>query len=345
VNIYGSIEAFVQAHDHGREGNPVLNPLAALEGREPKVLLTAYWGFTPEDHPCLTFTDKGRLQTVFEESWPGFLALIYSSNTRDVAEEIRGRVVGLYQLSHQIGETEQFLSPAGLKRRREVQKSPQAWRFAFRAIRAWSIAPDMAPLISDFADESYSPARGTAISRYGTWLTAREAQRILDLALVPRPLFGGDFTPEIVLDEGRYALRPSRPGPVSQSAFTVREAEGPKHLYMLELAGNADHFLGEPAGSKRIIKVGFSKSPAVRRDDHNRTLPEGKFKWQVLRSTLEEGMSPYPSSDHAKAGEQEMIRWLIQSGKSLGGEFFLADDSAIEAAWRRGKDVAKRDVL
>lgn len=341
VSVYGTVEAFVRAHANGRSGNPVLNPLAALEGPEPRVLLTAYWGFTPEDWPCLTFTDKGRLRSIAAETQPGFLCVVYGNKSRQVDQEQRGRLLGLFQLSHQVGLTDQFLAPAALQRKRTLQPREYAWNHAFRALRAWSVAPDSAPLVSDFANETYTPDRGTPISRFGVWLTPAEARKILDLDLVPRALFGTDLTSDVVIQAGRDALKPSRPGPVSQSGFMVREAEGPKHLYILQLDGNADHFLGEPADGRKIIKVGFSKSPAVRRDDHNRTLPRGAFAWRVLRSTLEEGIEPYPSSAHAKAGEQEMIRRLTESATSLGGEFFLADDTEIEAAWEVGKDVAR----
>lgn len=340
ASIYGDIQAFVESHENGQDGNFVLNPLAVLEAHKPQVFLTAYWGFTPEDWPCLTFTDEGRLRTLQAESQPGFLCVVYGNNTASVPKEMRGRVIGIYQLSHQTGQTEQFLSPAGLKRKREVQINADSWKYAFRALRAWQVAPDTAPLVSEFADATYSRNRGMAISRYGTWLSPAEARKILDLDLLPRQLFGTDFTAESILDKGRNALKPSRPGPVSQSAYMVREAEGPKHLYVLQLEGNADHFLGRSSEGRKIIKVGFSKSPATRRDDHNRTLPQGAFTWRVLKSTLEEGSDPYASSGHALAGEQEMIEALVFSGQPLGGEFFLADDDAIEAAWSAGKKTA-----
>ncbi|WP_421852648.1 hypothetical protein [Novosphingobium sp.] len=340
VSVYGSVEAFERAHQDGLAGNQVLNPLATLEGPDPKVVLTAYWGFTPEDWPCLTFTDEGRLRTILAETQPGFLGVVYGNNTASVPKEMRGRVVGIYQLSHQTGDTETFLSPAGLKRKHEVEPKAGSWNHAFRALRAWQVAPDSAPLVSDFANETYATERGMAISRFGAFLTRTEARKILDLELVPRPLFGAEMTSDFVLERGRDALKPSRPGPVSQSAYMVREAEGPKHLYILQLEGNADHFLGYASEGRRIIKVGFSRSPAVRRDDHNRALPAGAYRWRILKSTLDEGLDPYPVAAHAKAGEQAMISDLIHAGRPLGGEFFLADDEAIERTWAIGKNTA-----
>ena len=215
-----------------------------------------------------------------------------------------------------------------------------SWNHAFRALRAWQVAPDSAPDVAEFANETYSASKGMAISRFGAFLTRAEARKILDLELVPRPLFGAEMTSDFVLERGREALKPSRPGPVSQSSYMVREAEGPKHLYILQLQGNADNFLGYPSAGRRIIKVGFSRSPAIRRDDHNRALPAGTYSWRVLKSTLDEGLEPYPAAAHAKAGEQAMVVHLTNAGSSLGGEFFLADETAIEAAWVIGKLIA-----
>jgi hypothetical protein len=112
VECYGSIAAFATAYENGRAGNFVLNPLNAVDGDAPQVLLKAYWGFDPENWPCLTLTDKGRLRTILTETQPGFLAVIYGNYTDEVPEEMRGRVVGIYQLSHQIGEISS--RPSGL---------------------------------------------------------------------------------------------------------------------------------------------------------------------------------------------------------------------------------------
>lgn len=339
VETYGSVDAFVKAHKGGLAQNYILNPMAAIDADPPQVIMTSYYGFDPENWPCLTFTDRGRIRTLLAETRPGFLAVIYGSISNKVPADMRGRVLGIYQLTHDTGETMEFLSPAGRQRKLKVQKEEKSWKYAFRALRAWRVAPDSAPLVSDFAPDAYSSARGTPIGRYGTWLFD-DAKNILDLDLIPEPVFATDVAIESVLEKGRDALKPSRPGPVSQSSYMVREAEGPKYIYILELDGNADHFLGGGSLGRKIIKVGFSKSPATRCLAHNRVLPWGAFRWRVIRSTLAEGLPAFPSSRHAMAGEQEMVRLLTASGKPLGGEFFLANQEAIEAAWAAGKAKA-----
>jgi hypothetical protein len=43
----------------------------------------------------------------------------------------------------------------------------------------------------------------------------------------------------------------------------------------------------------------------------------------------------------AEAGEMAMKRFLAVNGEWLGGEFYLADDASIAAAWEMGRQAAK----
>lgn len=341
VGTYRSIEAFELAHAYGRDRNFILDPLAVLREPEPKVLLTSYFGFTPWDWPCLTFTDESRRDTILAETRPGFLALIYGSTSKETPESQRGKLMGIYQCSHRAGPTDQFLSPAGLQRKRAVERKTSSWANAIEAIRAWSIPPDVAPFVADFAPITYDPSAGTPISRYGRWLAPEEARKILELDLVPEPTFWGSEVVESALAPAREALKPSRPGPVSQSGYFVAEAEGPKHLYILQLVGNADDFLGRSIDGQLIIKVGFSRSPDSRCRAHNSALPRGAFTWKVLKSSLIEGREPFAPSHAAKYGEQQMIEVLVDRGDSLGGEFFLASEKVIEEVWAMGLQAAQ----
>jgi T5orf172 domain len=118
--------------------------------------------------------------------------------------------------------------------------------------------------------------------------------------------------------------------------------EGPKHLYILRLAGDADAFLGERVNGWNIIKVGMSGSPAQRCDDHNRALPEGVYKWEILNSGSLSGIDAYPTSAHALAGERAIQKHLcISKSRSLGREFFLASAEAIHNAWLAGNKIAR----
>lgn len=177
----------------------------------------------------------------------------------------------------------------------------------------------------------------------GVSLNRQEALNILKLGLQEVGVYGEVPIIASVSGTAKQILAPSRAGPVSQAPYIVTEAEGPKHVYILQLLGDTDAFLGAPADGCIIVKAGFSWSPETRRDDHNRALPQCAFRWEVLHSGPLSGLSPYPSSDHAKAGERAMQNVLVREPgcRSLGGEFFLASREAIEIAWTVGNKAAK----
>ncbi|MEO0752969.1 MAG: GIY-YIG nuclease family protein, partial [Pseudomonadota bacterium] len=135
-------------------------------------------------------------------------------------------------------------------------------------------------------------------------------------------------------------LLPSKPGPVSQSGYFCKEAEGPKSVYILELVGDPNAFLGFDAGGKRIIKVGISKSPISRCDSLNRALPECAFNWRVHTSNEMLGLDQFTSSKPALRAETAMKEFFHRREKSLGGEFFLIDINTVEQAWSVGVEAA-----
>jgi hypothetical protein len=92
---------------------------------------------------------------------------------------------------------------------------------------------------------------------------------------------------------------------------------------------------------QKVIKVGFSKSPEMRCGQFNKSLPSCKLGWRVHRSTFADGLLPYPSSKHARVGEDMMKVYLDQNAKSLGGEFFLADPEQISTVWEKSILAAK----
>ncbi|MFV3513061.1 hypothetical protein ACNJEI_21250, partial [Mycobacterium tuberculosis] len=97
---------------------------------------------------------------------------------------------------------------------------------------------------AEFANVTYTPGRGQAIGSQGMPLTAAEARKLLDIDLQEVPVFGEIPVIEAAFGKGSDVLSPTKPGPVSQNPFMVREAEGPKSLYILVLDGDTAAFLG-----------------------------------------------------------------------------------------------------
>lgn len=66
----------------------------------------------------------------------------------------------------------------------------------------------------------------------------------------------------------------------------------------------------------------------------------GAFRWSVVNTTRQDGHEPYVQFAAAEAGEMAMKRFLAVNGEWLGGEFYLADDASIAAAWEMGRQAA-----
>jgi hypothetical protein len=235
------------------------------------------------------------------------------------------------------------MSPQEWQRKQIDPKRRARWNFAVRAVRAWRVTPESWIDVRDFAPTATETGAWQHIGAQGEPLTRREALRILRLTLQEQQVYGGAPIISSLSGPANQVLAPSRAGPVSQAPYTVREAEGPKHLYILKLKGDTDAFLGVPTNGHIIVKAGFSGNPERRRDEHNRALPRCAFHWEALHSGSLSGYEPYPTSDHAKAGERAMQAILQQQpdGRSLGGEFFLAQPNLIEQAWQAGNSAAK----
>lgn len=340
-DTYGSVEAFVRAHENGRDGNAMLDPMAAIRSAPPQVFLKSLYGFTPESWGFLGYTKATTRDWFLRESRPGALVVIAgTANANDPRESLR--VLGMQQQTHIVGTKWDFLAPERHAAERLDPDRSRRWYHALKATRAWRIPDEDRPYVRDIFPETHNDGKnGTAIGSMGMRLQPSEAQALLGLNLFEVSVFGGNPVDALMPGSATELLKPSRPGPVSQTGFLVREAEGPKHLYVLRLEGEEERLLGYDPAGRWIVKVGFSVAPSVRCRAHNQALPACAFGWKILLSTHEEGRKAFPSSKHALAGEGVMKGMLEREGRSLGGEFFLADESVIIRAWRAGVEAAQ----
>lgn len=337
VRDYGSIQRFEELHQPSK----FMSPMEAIYSDPPNVWLTSFYGFRPEEWGLLGFTDEGRRKSFLDGSKPGVLVVVYGAGK--ASKEDLGQVIGIQQCSHRLGHSRQFMAPHEWEAKERDPERTGKWNYAVKATRAWRVTPESRMDVRDFAPEATSSGAWQHIGARGVRLSRQEALNILKLDLQEVDVYGENPIIGSTPGTAKEILAPSKAGPVSQNAFVTRESEGPKHLYVLTLRGDADAFLGAPARGRLIVKAGFSKSPQTRCDDHNRALPRCAYRWEVLYSGVLSGFNPHPSSDHAKAGERAMQEVLCQqpAGTSLGGEFFLAEPDLIEEAWQKGNLTAK----
>ncbi len=337
VRSYGSVRAFEDAHI----ADELMLPITAIKRDTPNVWLTSFYGFAPEKWGFLGFADETRRQGFLRQTQPGVLVVIYGSG--DAPKDELYNVIGIQQCSHQIGSAEQFMHPLAWDVKRVDPDQADRWNYAVRTTRAWRVTPESRMNVRKFAPEATRTGAWQHIGSRGVQLSKAEAENILKLDLQEVDVYGENPILGSSAGSATEILAPSKPGPVSQRSFVTRESEGPKHLYILRLKGDTDAFLGKLANGQIIVKAGFSKSPQTRCDDHNRTIPECAFRWEVLHSGPKYDMKAYPTSEHAKHGERVMQQILSSRprGRSLGGEFFLAEPTLIQDAWEQGNQSAK----
>jgi hypothetical protein len=330
AETYGNVEAFAAAH----ESPASLTPQQILDGRY-SVMLTSFWGWTPETWGKVGFTVAGRRETIVSESSDPLVMFVYvTKSAKGAADEIKGQLVGFYLLSHRQGHRNEFTDA------RHHGLEPKRWTHALQAVRAFSIPKEYWLSIDEF-DKSVND-RAQAVGMWAEDVVTDRLERLRRLPFVETPVFGGG-----PVADGRIHAPPSptgrvRGGTVNRTGYWVdgEPADAEKELYVLKLAGDVSAFIGDAAVGLDIYKIGLSTAPSVRRDAFNKSLPGERFRWNLHKSTRMDGDAPYAGFETALAGEDAM-KDSLAGAQWLGGEFYAAAPEDIEAAWQAGRDGAR----
>jgi hypothetical protein len=326
---YGSIEKFSELY-------PLFEN--AIWPTNRSVYITSFWGWRPETWACVGFATEGRRNTYLRETTDPFIMVVFITETAPTDEpELRGKVVGFYEISHEVGSREEFTDKShhGLE--------PGKWPYSLRAIRAFSFLPefqlDIRALIPD-----YGRSNATSIGAHGAKLTEDQIAKLRALPFEQKPVFGGGalISEDVLFAEPRKGR--TRAGAINRSGFSVpgEPIDTPKELYILRLSGDTTSFLGRPSEGKSIYKVGLSMSPKRRLGAFQKAMPEGAYAWRIDRTTRLESGVPYPNYEVALAGEEAMKDHLSHNADWLSGEFYAASETEILRAWRAGKTAAEK---
>jgi len=320
------------------------DPTKLPDGRE--VWLTSFWGFDPSQWGCIGFADEAKRTRFLTQSRPGSLVAIYVTKGKG-PEEMRGKVVGVLELSHEIGHAQNYISGDRWRKKELDPASKGKWLHAVKATRAWSIVPEDWKRVEDIFPEAYGSAHPEFIGASGVKIGADEAEKLLQLDVHEVHVYGSTEVADLTIQTLESALLPSRAVPPPSAPYTVGETDGPKFLYILELQGDIAAYLGCPASDVEehsIIKVGFSKSPLARRDQIQSAYPFGSYEWSVLFPSTIPDEAPYTNAAVAIAGEDAMKKRLVdENARALGGEFFLAEDWLVRKAWAAGNYAAQQE--
>ncbi|MFA6153954.1 hypothetical protein [Mesorhizobium sp.] len=312
------------------------------DGRQ--VWLTSFWGFDPASWGCIGFADEARRSRYLSSCKPGTLVAIYVTKGKG-PDNMRGKVVGVLEISHEIGHAQEFISGDRWAEKERDQDSRGKWLYAVKATRAWRIVPEDWQPVEVLFPQAYRGSNAELIGANGVPVSADEAAELYELDVYEVPVYRQTEPVDATIQTLESALSPSRAVRPASRPYWVGETDGPKHLYILRLVGNIGAYLGrgdDEVEDKHIIKVGFSKSPQARRDQIQSAYPRGAFHWEVFKPSSQPDTAPYASAEIAIAGEDAMKKRLVEDGAEvLGGEFFLADDNLIYRTWAAGSNASR----
>lgn len=304
---------------------------------ETSVLFTSFLGWSPETWGTVGWSgDRGKTRraNLLKGLTDPFITVCYgTSNKTYIDPELKGMIAGFMLVTHQTGDRDEFTHPI------HHASDPSQWRHSLRAVRAFSYLPEYRLRAQDvFPDLSRTARHVSAMGKVLTAPANIDLLRRTPWVEVPVYSSSADGVPN-VSEEGS-AAGSVRPGPDNQGGYSVppRFDQLPRDLYVLRLEGDTDAYLGRSAGGRTIFKIGLSVSPDMRRQAFQKSMPRGAFQWVISRTSSASGFKAFHSFDDAVSGENIIKQRLAASSESLGGEFYLASESDIEAAWRAAHD-------
>lgn len=300
---------------------------------ETSVLFTSLWGWGPATWGTIGWSGQRgltrRANLMAQLSDPFITVCYVTSNKSDIDPNLKGKIAGFYLVSHETGDRDEFTHP--IHHGRDLSK----WRHSIRALRAFSYLPEYRPRAMDIFPELSRKARHVA--SMGEVLTDPDLiKQLRDIPCEEVDVY------QPVAEQAAADNEPSRgmvrAGPASSGGYQVNSGSQnlPRDLYILRLNGDIGAYLGRPNETRAIIKIGLSSSPDMRRQAFQKAMPLGAYRWVVDRTLRSCGLALCPSHGVAVQGEYAMKRHLAAHAEWLGGEFYLAHEDDIEAAWQRG---------
>jgi len=303
---------------------------------DTSVLFTSFYGWTPEEWGAVGWTTRGRRDNLLKQLTDPFVCVVYVAGTaRDDPD--REMLAGFFLVSHETGDRDDFTDPS------HHDRNPDKWRHSLRALRAFTYLPEYRIRAKDMFPELSEPGPARAVATHGEIITdSAKIGELRNLPWIEVRVYSSQMNEDGALTPADLLAGMVSAGPASGGGYQVPEGTRnlPRELYVLRLTGDADSYLGRSADGASIYKVGLSASPELRRQSLQKSMPKGAFKWKTARTTRKDGHVPYSGFPVAVAGEAAVKTHLAHHAEWLGGEFYLASDDAIEAAWRKGRRAA-----
>jgi hypothetical protein len=305
---------------------------------DTSVLFTSFYGWTPETWGGLGWSNesgRSHRDKLLRSLTDPFIAVCYVTDSRSFHDpDARRKIAGFYLVSHEKGDRDEFTDAIhhGLE--------PEKWRHCLRALRAFTYFPETR--LHAYQFDPSIPKRAMSVGNWGEVLTNRDQiERLRKTPWEEVPVYSprnahAEVVPEI-LDRGFV-----KAGPSATREYLVSPTVGliGRKLYVLCLEGDMAAYLGQDPAGRFVYKIGLSHSPELRRQSLQKAMPEGAFRWAVVRTShAKDGRTGF-TFDAAVEGENSMKRFLHKNAKWLGGEFYLATPAQMDDAWRAGHEAA-----
>jgi hypothetical protein len=298
----------------------------ALSG-EPTVYLRSFFGFGPEEEGYIGWTEERQRARMLGMIRPGDLFLIYGAGAAQTPKAQQRQVLGVLQVDVEPIRDVDKASAEGMQSKARNGWGGK-WSYAIPVRRAWRSTKAIP--IDYVAKETYDPNAGQAIATWSRRLTEADVARVMKLEVVEVPVFGEPplANPTPIKAPLSNSFKPSRGLVPTFGNFALTKTDGEHRLYVVEMKGQIAAVLGRHAGSihkKRLVKVGFSNDLVRRCVELNAGLPPAaQVRWEPwLANTL-------PNGANAKSCEDRLKAALNLHTESLGKEFFLGDEIAIQ---------------
>jgi hypothetical protein len=276
---------------------------------------------------------------MIRQARPGDLMLIYGADTRETAAEQRRQALGFLQIDLDPIMDRDKSSADGLRRKLEHGWQDK-WTYALPVRRAWRIERKVE--VRHLAPVTYTAERGRAIAAWSAKLTPEEVETVLQLPVTEVDVYGEPPIGEDAIRDApfREVFRPSRGVQPSFGKRTSDYADGPHKLYLARFEGDIGALLGRPASTmarRTLVKAGFTNDPKRRCAELNSGIPPAANKrWRMWQLS-----AAYPDGAAAKEAEDTLKADFAARFESLGGEFFLGDETSLMSRFAAVPAVAK----
>lgn len=294
----------------------------------PRVWLTGFWGFSPEEDGVLGFTKKNDRARFLKDMGERQLVCVYGVVSPETAKSDERRLLGMLEVERTPIDSHSRMSPTSLRHAKEKGWQDK-WRFAVPVRRAWRTNHN--EHIDLLFPNSYDKAKGLFIASFGTWLTPEDAERIFEGI----PFFETSVwnEPPVVSPPQSGKLvslwKPSNavlPGFGTHSTTTEDKLH---YLYLATVKASPHVLAPRPLRSgESIWKIGITGNPELRLKALNVSFPPAaQVGWSFYRT------SKFPSRKPAAEAETNFKQLAVNkvADASLGKEFFLLPKSIVDS--------------